>query len=255
LASPTAEFSVSEYLRAAARLVHEIVARQRVPIFVGGTPLWLMGLVRGMYVGPPADWDFRREVEAELQTRGVAALRERLWQVDPLTAHRLHDHDTRRMIRALEVARATGKPLSHQQSHFDQPRTDDVRVFVLTWPRHELHQRINRRVEQMFEQGLIAEVEGLLKRHDALGRTASQAVGYREVIEHLQGKLSLKDTIAQVKAHTRQLAKRQETWLRGLPEARWITMSSETTPEAVCQQIIAQAKPGIPPTMDRSASC
>jgi tRNA dimethylallyltransferase len=107
----------------------------------------------------------------------------------------------------------------------------------------------------MFEQGLIAEVEGLLNRYDALGRTASQAVGYREVIEHLQGKLSLKDTIAQVKAHTRQLAKRQETWLRGLPEARWITMSSETTPEAVSQQIIVQTERGVPPISDRSASC
>ncbi len=226
IVEPTEEFSVSEFLRAAAAAIQEIRSRNRVPIFVGGTPMWLKGLIRGMYVGPPADWEFRRQVEAEIAESGLEALRQRLWQVDPLAAHKLHPHDKRRMIRALEVAHQTGRPISHQQSHFEQPRNrDELKVFALGWARDELHRRIAQRVDDMFAAGLVEEVRALLAKHGQLGRTASQAVGYRETIAYLQGSLTLDETIEQVKAHTRQLARRQETWLRSLPEARWLPMT------------------------------
>ncbi len=242
LIPPTEEFSVSEYLRAARDVVTEVRSRGKVPIFVGGTPMWLKALIRGMYVGPPADWEFRREVEAEIEAVGLEALRQRLWQVDPLTAHKLHPHDKRRMIRALEVARATGLPISHQQSQFEQPRKpEEVRVFALGWPRHELHQRINQRVGWMFEHGLVEEVQGLLNRYGELGRTASQAVGYRETIAYLKDELAFEECIENVKAHTRQLARRQETWLRSLDEARWVKMASERRPSDVVQEIVAAA--------------
>src|SRR5690606_4471727 len=151
-------------------------------------PLYLKGLLHGFDPGPPADWQFRRAVEADLARYGPEALHQRLWQVDPLSAHRLAPSDTRRVTRALEVAYLTGRPLSHRQSQFDQPPEQRRgRAFVIQWPRTTLHQRIAQRVGAMFDQGLVEEVDHLLQTHTTLSRTASIAVGYREVIQLLQG--------------------------------------------------------------------
>jgi tRNA dimethylallyltransferase len=223
LATPEEDFSVAAYLQAAHRTVAEVVQRGRVPIFVGGTPLYLKALVRGFDSGPPADWPFRRAVEEDLQRHGSEALWERLRQVDPLSAHRLHPRDTRRIIRALEVNHLTGQPLSHRQMQADPLATaEQCHVLALRWPRPILHQRIEARVDGMFAAGLVDEVRGLLQRYGQLGRTASQAVGYREVIEHLAGQHDLDETRRRVKEHTRQLARRQETWLRGLSEVTFV---------------------------------
>ncbi len=241
---PTDEFSVAQYLELALEKADEIRRRSRVPIFVGGTPLYLKGLVSGLDPGPPADWDFRRAVERDVEAHGSDALWKRVWQVDPLSASRLAATDTRRLIRVLEVVRATGLPLSHRQSQFAASggRSSHPRWFVLRWPRPILHERIERRVPQMFASGLIDEVRGLLNRHGALSRTAAAAVGYREVIEHLAGRLTLEETTAQVTAHTRKLARKQETWFRSLPELTPIEMGSEIEdPAALAERLIASA--------------
>lgn len=236
---PDREFSVSEYLSAAHQAVQGIESRSAKPLFVGGTPMYLKGCLRGFDVGPPADWEFREAIEAEVEQHGMEALRARLQQVDPLSAHALHPNDKRRMIRALEVARGTGQPLSHRQLQFESQRSaDTVNVYALQWPRDVLHQRIDDRVEQMFADGLVAEVESLLSTFDSLGRTALQAVGYKEVIDHLRDEIDLPETVEQVKAHTRQLARRQETWLRSMTEVTFIAMDSSRTPSAVVDEII-----------------
>ena len=172
--SPQDEFSVSSYLDAARRIVAEIRQRGREALFVGGTPLYLKALLRGIFRGPPADWEFRRAVEEELVQVGLPALYQRLQQVDPLSAAKLHPNDKRRIIRALEVYRATGRPISHLQTQFEEGRSANrCRVFVLGWPRDVLHGRINRRVEAMFAAGFVDEVRGLLDRHGELSRTAA----------------------------------------------------------------------------------
>jgi tRNA dimethylallyltransferase len=225
LVEPTADFSVAEYVDAAHRTVNQIRERGKTSLFVGGTPLYLKALLRGLYQGPPADWDYRRKIEEEVDRVGVEALHARLALVDPLSAAKLHPRDKRRIIRALEVFRVTGQPISHQQLHFDEGRpAESCRVFVLGWERAHLHRRIELRVERMFAQGLIEEVEQLLRRHGRLGRTASQAVGYREVLEHLAGQRDLGATLETVKARTRQFARRQETWFRQMSECRRIAM-------------------------------
>ncbi len=146
-------------------------------------------------------------------------------QVDPLSAARLHPHDVRRIIRALEVYKLTGHPISHQQLQFDQGQPAAAcRVFVLDWPRDALHARIDARVTRMFQCGLVDEVRGLLQQYGGLSKTAIQAVGYREVSGYLQGQASLEETIAQTKTRTRQFAKRQLTWFRSLSECRWLPM-------------------------------
>ncbi len=244
LVDPTEDFSVACYLREAHRKVHEIRSRGRGVIFVGGTPMFLKGILRGFDPGPPADWEFREAVESDIREHGVEALRRRLEQVDPLAAHRIDANDTRRMIRALEVARSTGVPISHRQIQFDQAKdANDCNVFALAWPRAVLHTRINQRVDRMFQSGFIDEVRGLLRDYGNLSRTASQAVGYREVLQWLGEAFERDELIERVAAHTRQLARRQETWFRSFKEIRAVDIQEPLDVEAVAAAIAKMLTP------------
>lgn len=242
LASPDEDFSLVDYLVAAHAAVEEVRRRGRIPLFVGGTPLYLKALLRGLCEGPPADWDFRRAVEAEVREVGTEALHQRLQLVDPLSAAKLHPHDLRRIVRALEVHHLTGRPLSHQQTQFDELLGDTgCRVLALEWPRAVLHRRIEERVEQMFAAGLVDEVRGLLARYGQLSRTASQAVGYREVAEYLAGKGTWEETVALVQARTRQFARRQETWFRSLAEIRRLPLQEGESADAIAGRMVELA--------------
>lgn len=236
---PDQEFSVSNYVQAAHQKIAEIRRAGREVLFVGGTPMYLKAMLRGIYQGPPADWQFRRAVEEEARRVGIEALHERLALVDPLSAAKLHQHDIRRIIRALEVYKITGTPISHQQLQFDEGVPGDrCRVFVLGWPRAVLHRRIDARVEWMFAEGLVDEVRGLLDRFGVLGRTASQAVGYREVIAYLQGDLSREEAVRQVRVRTHQFARRQETWFRSLSECRRIDQDAEIEAAEIARRVL-----------------
>lgn len=228
LVDPTIDYSVSQFVMDAHRRAHEIQSRGKRVLLVGGTPLYLKSLLCGMFQGPPADWEFRNAVQADIEAYGLEALRRRLYQVDPLSAHKILPGDSRRMIRALEVAKITGSPLSHWQTQFERfsiPKSS--RAIVLAWDRNSLHQRVERRVDRMFERGLLDEVRQLKSKYGQLGRTASQAVGYKEPMEYLAGKLPEKEMVDQVKAHTRQFVRRQEIWFRSMPEMTRIPISSE----------------------------
>jgi tRNA dimethylallyltransferase len=210
-------------------------------LFVGGTPLYLKGLLRGVFEGPPADWELRRQLTDDAARHGDAWLHERLAAVDPVAAARLHPHDTRRLIRALEVFEKLGQPISELQRQFEVAHAAaECRVFVLDWPKAELGQRIDERVKQMFSAGLVAEVQRLLAASRPLGRTARQAVGYREVIEHIEGRHNLAETVELVRLHTRQLAKRQGTWFRSLSECRFVAVSGQIDVAATAQRIAAE---------------
>ena len=196
-------------------------------------------MLRGIFEGPPANWDLRRRLEAEAQEGGVESLHARLAKIDPVAAQRLHPNDARRIIRALEVYEQTGTPISTLQKQFDVGRpASECRVFVLDWPRDLLYERINRRVDQMFASGLVDETRSLIATHGRLSRTARQAVGYREVIEHLAGDLDLAATIELVKTRTRQFAKRQLTWFRSLSECRAVPVGEPLTPVVVARRIV-----------------
>jgi tRNA dimethylallyltransferase len=234
IVDPTDDFSVSQYVALAHKTAASVIERGKTPLFVGGTPLYLKTLLRGLYQGPAADWEFRNAVEAEVAEVGLEALHSRLAQVDPLSAAKLHVHDKRRVIRALEVHYVTGTPLSHHQSQFEESRSaEDSRVFVLGRERSVLHERINQRVERMFEVGLVEEVKAMLGKYSRLGRTAAQALGYREVLHYLDDECDLVTAVEKVKARTRQFARRQETWFRSLSECRWIQMGQCSADETV----------------------
>lgn len=239
IADPNETFSVSRYRQLALQVVDDIHGRGRTPVFVGGTALYLKALLRGIFQGPPADWGFRREVEAEARATGPEKLYQRLRQVDPLAAHKLHPQDERRIIRALEVYKLTGVPISHWQQEFEMGTPGNrCRVFSIRHARPELHRRIEQRVQQMFQRGLIAEVEQLLSRWGELSHTAMQAVGYREVIEHLRGERDPSETQNQVLIRTRRFARHQETWFRGLSECRIVDVALSETPEAIVDRLV-----------------
>lgn len=237
--SPVETFSVSKYRELALQKIDEIRGRGREVLFVGGSALYLKAMLRGLFEGPPADWKFREAIEEEIERVGTAALQERLKLLDPLSAHKLHVNDRRRLIRALEVVHLTGKPISHWQMEFDHAhRADECRVFALRHPRAILHERIAQRVAWMFENGLVAEVERLLSRYDNLSRTALQAVGYCEVIDYLRGKRTLAEAQEQTLIRTRQFARHQETWFRGLSECEMIDVAPGMSPADLAEKIL-----------------
>ncbi len=242
IVDPSAEFSVAQYVDAATKTVSDILSRGKVPLFVGGTPLYLKSLLRGLFDGPPADWQTRQQIEQELAEVGQPALYNRLQQVDPLAASHIHPNDTRRLIRALEVYRATGQPISHQQLQFeDETPAEECRVFVLRRERAELHARIEGRVEAMAECGLVEEVRSLIVNGRELGRTARQAVGYREALAHLAGEYDRDEMIARITYRTRRFAKRQGTWFRSLSECRFVDVTGELDATATAEKIVADS--------------
>lgn len=238
LREPHEEFSVADYVAAATAAVEAIRSRGKQAIFVGGTPMYLKCLLRGLFEGPGADWELRRELEAELEQVGVAALHERLTLVDPVAASNIHPNDARRIVRAMEVFRATGRPISHQQLEFDDARPAEAcRVFVLRRERGDQHARIEGRVEAMMAEGLVEEVRALTADGKSLGRSAGQAVGYREVLEHLAGEHDLPRTVERIQARTRRFAKRQATWFRSLSECRFVEVAADEPVGSIAKRI------------------
>ncbi len=241
---PWQDFSVAEYLNAAAAVCREIVDRGRIPLFVGGTGLYLRSLLRGVFEGPPANEVIRQRLTSEAMHDSVGTLHDRLQQLDPDAASRLHPNDLRRIIRALEVIELTGQTLSEQ--HREEPLPPDQQpehVFWLSPPRDWLHQRINDRVHAMLAAGWINEVRDLLNEPQSLSHTAAQALGYQELIAHVRGETKLSDAIERIQTRTRQFAKRQHTWFRNLVECREIPISGDETPREIAERITDRPSP------------
>ncbi len=236
---PSESASVSTYREWARRAIADIESRGKRVLFVGGTPMYLKVLLRGLFSGPAADPSLRQALEHEADSLGEAVLHARLESLDPATAARLDRRDRRRVIRALEVIHVIGQPLSALQREHDQPAPSWVPVFALDLPRPALHERINRRVLQFFEAGLVDEVRTLLHSPRPISPTAAQAISYREVIAMLAGESDRPNTIDRVQARTRQFAKRQATWFRGLPEVTSLPVTVDEQAESIAKQLEA----------------
>jgi tRNA dimethylallyltransferase len=217
---PWESASVADYRQWALRVVADLEARGRRTLFVGGTALYLKALLRGLFDGPPANLALRRELEAEADRLGDPAMHARLAGLDPPTAARLHPNDRRRVVRALEVIESTGRTLSELQVEHGRTAPERVPVFALERPRAELYDRIDRRVEAMFDGGLIEETRALWDAPRPPGPVAAQGVGYREALDLIEGRVDRASAITLARARTRQFAKRQATWFRNLAEVR-----------------------------------
>ncbi len=239
LVEPWQEFSLHDYLNFAQNSIEDIVRRGKRPLFVGGTGLYLRSLLRGVCESPPADWKYRSEMQSQANQLGDVWLHQQLRKVDPQSAQRLHPNDQRRVIRALEVYHLTGQALSKQQIQSAlPPERRPQHIYWLNLDRDWLYQRIDQRVLDMFEQGFWEETVSLLALPEPLSRTASQALGYKEIIEAIQaGNDDKAAVIAEIQTRTRQFAKRQLTWFRNLEEAVPWTFRQEDTPETIAHQI------------------
>jgi len=209
LREPTEPFSVEEWLRLAEPAIDEIRDRGRLPIVVGGTHLYAKALLDGLFEGPAPDPALRES----LQRTDSTALRAQLERADPAAAERIHPNDLRRTVRALEVFHATGRPISEHQRQWDREPRGDVRLVALDWEPGELNRRINARVKRMVADGLVEEARGLWEAK-RLGRQAKEAIGYKQLLPHFEGKTDLEDAIERIKIESRRLAKNQRTWIR-----------------------------------------
>ncbi len=217
---PDHSYSTGRWRADAIRAVSDILDRGKTPLLVGGTMLYYRALVAGLDTLPQADAQLRREIDAEAARRGWPALYAELEKIDPKTARRLAPNDAQRIQRALEVWRLTGKPLSSLQGLRNQDLPFKVRAFALIpSDREALHKRIAERFDEMLGAGLIEEVRELKKRYPlAAAMPSMRCVGYRQTWEYLEGKLGKADMRERAAAATRQLAKRQLTWLRSFGE-------------------------------------
>jgi tRNA dimethylallyltransferase len=217
LVDPDQSYSAGRWREDALRAVSEIFSRGKIPLLAGGTMLYYRALVGGLDALPPADAGVRAAIDAEAARRGWPALHAELAQVDPKSAQRLKPNDAQRIQRALEVWRVTGKPLSALQGRDTSTLPFTIRAFAL-FPsdRSLLHRKIEERFEAMLEAGLVDEVSSLKKKFRLSASLPSmRAVGYRQVWDYLEGKAGEAEMRERAIAATRQLAKRQLTWLRG----------------------------------------
>ena len=238
VADPEEDFSVARYVELAAACVDGILARGKLPIVAGGTGLYIDSLLSGRtFARFDPDSPLRRELEEELARRGGAALLEELARVDPDTAARLHPNDGKRIVRALEVYRSTGSTLTEHNAMTRSlpPRYDALTLPLAFQRREDMWARIDRRVDRMMADGLAEEVRALLDSGVPDRCTAMQAIGYKEMAAALRGDGDTARAAEEIKLRSRQYAKRQLTWFRRNPDARWLLWDREPDLSAALQ--------------------
>jgi tRNA dimethylallyltransferase len=232
----TENFDAAQFIRLAQKAVEEIQSRNKIPIFCGGTGLYFKAYLSGLGEAPATNLDLRAELEASSFESLLRELRER----DPAAYEKIDKQNPRRVIRAVEVIRLTGKKFSEQRAEWKvgSSRCDDRTAqravptfYCFTRQPADLHTRIHARVDAMFTRGLVDETRTLLKHGLGQNKTAMQAIGYRQVVEHLRGERPLAETIEMVKSRTRQFAKRQLTWFRRQLGPEWIELKPDEPPE------------------------
>lgn len=221
--SPEERYNVSTYKKEAEKKIEEILAKGKVPIIVGGTGLYIDTLVYGIeFQGEEVDEEYRRVLNEIAEKEGLEKLYQKAVKIDPEAMRKISPNDRKRIIRVLEIYHKTGKTKTEQEK---ESRKNEVKynykVFAITMDREKLYKRIENRVDQMIEEGLIEEVKALKKKYSKFP-TAMQGLGYKEVVEYLENRISFEDMIENLKKETRRYAKRQLTWFRKNKEIIWL---------------------------------
>ena len=218
---PDESFTAKDYEQLALEIIGDISSRGRVPIVVGGTGLYIRALLYGIFPGPGEDPALRSALYREAQELGSEGLHRRLQEVDPEAASKIHPHDLFRIVRALEVYLLTGRPISEHQKNYRRPQLQPLVYMGLKRKREVLYRLIEERVDRMIEKGLLQEVEGLLRMGYTKALKPMQSLGYRHLIEHLEGIYSLDQAVALFKRDSRRYAKRQMTWFMKEEGIEW----------------------------------
>jgi tRNA dimethylallyltransferase len=224
LVDPDEDFSAARWALLAREVLDRLAQEGKPGIVVGGTGFYLRALLRGLFPGPAADPVLRARLEKEAEASSVPALHERLRQVDPESANRIHPNDLVRIIRALEVFDLTGEPLSRHFARQSRGHLEGFRVLRigLEMPRPDLYQRINQRVEQMFAQGLVEEVKGLRAKGYGPELKSQKIIGYRQAHAYLDGSYNLDRAKESIQLDSRHYARRQLTWMRAEADIHWL---------------------------------
>lgn len=234
--SPAKEYNVSQYRKQSLKEIENIAKRGKVPIFVGGTGLYMSVLINGIFELKTEDPVLRQKLYQQAEAFGSSSLYKRLKEVDPEAALKIHPNDTRRIVRALEVFLTTGKPISvlQKQRHGLSDKFE-ISIFCLNSERSILQQRIEARINAMFKQGLVDEVKMLLQQK--VSKTASVAIGIKELKGYLEGLYDLDQAKQQMKRNTWQYARRQLTWFRKDKRTKWINLREQDKPREIAQKL------------------
>jgi tRNA dimethylallyltransferase len=239
LVEPDQPFNVGEYRRLAMAEIARVHDEGRIPLVVGGTGLYIRALVRGLWDGPEADWSYRRRLEEDARRHGSGSLHQRLAEVDPALAGRLHPHDEVKIIRALETHHLLGRPLSefHRQHGFNE-RPFTTLLIGLIREREALYRAIEARVESQLGRGLLRETQDLLNKGYSRQLGSMKGLGYRQMAGYLAGEYSYEEAVQRLKRDTRHFAKRQMTWFRKEPEIDWLPIREGEPAERVVFRVL-----------------
>lgn len=240
ICDPDAYYSAGMFSSFARDKINDILSQNKQPIVAGGSGLYIRSLIDGVFEGNYRDANIRDVLEIEAQNNGIQKLYQQLVQLDSTAAEKIHPNDKKRIIRALEVIKISGCPISEIQKNQTVPASFSSLFFGIAWPRPLLYERINQRVEQMIQDGLLDEVKFLLDRGYSLENNALDSVGYKELIFYLKGKMSLEESIHLIKQNTRRFAKRQMTWFRKDPRIHWLILDPEIHFFALAENICRQ---------------
>ena len=236
---PDEEFSVAKYRESALKYIKKIIENGRHPIITGGTGLYINSLVYNINFSETiSDWELREQLKKESEEEGNRYLYNKLLEIDPEAAKKIHENDIKRIIRAIEVFKHTNKPISqHQQLSRLEPPPYDYLIFGIRIERARLYERIEKRVDIMFERGLVNEVRKLQKIGYERNITAMQGLGYKEIFAYLRGEATLEEAKNIIKRDTRHYAKRQLTWFKRLENIRWLDLDENTNQEELVKNI------------------
>ena len=221
---PTKRYSVSEYKKDAKSAIKEIIKNGKTPIIVGGTGLYINSLIYDIdYPEIKTDLKYRSELEEQVKNKGLKLLYEEAVKIDPLAMQKISTNDKKRILRVLEIYHQTGRTKTEIEKESKQNSKEfDYKVFGINMPRNILYDRINKRVDIMIQEGLENEVRKLYKKYKEGLSTAMQAIGYKEIIEYIDGKITLEEAIEKIKLESRRYAKRQITWFKKINNIFWL---------------------------------
>ncbi len=235
---PSESFNVAAFLEAASAAIRQIENRNKTVIAVGGTALYIKSLLYGLFEEAGTDEQVRSRLHARAQAEGPAELHRELTRIDPAAAERINPNDTRRIVRALEVYQTTGRPISSLQKQWQTPqKQDDWTIIGLAREKTNASSRINKRVRKMIDTGLVDEVKALLREDKPLSQQARCAIGYAEIIEHLEGRIDLDEATELIKKNTRRLAKGQRTWFKTFRDVHWIDVEPDELSEQTFERV------------------
>ena len=239
LVDPDCPFNVGDFRRHAIQEISQLHKQGLLPLVIGGTGLYIRALLRGLCPGPPANWSIRQALTQEASERGWLFLHEKLQQVDPDLAQRLHPNDQPKVLRALEVYQSLGIPLSKvQQEHQFQESPYPSLLIGLTMERQILYRHIEARVEWEIEKGLVEETQRLMQKGYSRSLGSMKGLGYRQFSGYLDGEYSYDEAVRLLKRDTRHFAKRQMTWFRKEPGIHWMTLDESDSPVTVAKRIL-----------------